>query len=275
MTSREPVDIAAIRAAVANPNGPYARVDYTAFTGSTNADLVAAGHQNAPAWTAAVTEYQNSGRGRHGRVWTAPKGSHVTLSILIRPTAESIERLGTMPLVSGLAIIDALTATAARHPDATDKLTPQLKWPNDVLIDGRKLCGILAEAVSLGPEPAVVIGLGLNVSITTEELPVPHATSLDLEAPGIEIDRAQLTADVLLALHHRINQWVDADPQLMADYRAVCSSIGADVKVLLPGDEELLGTVRDVADDGRLVVVDKQGSEHVLAAGDVTHLRLQ
>ena len=61
----------------------------------------------------------------------------------------------------------------------------------------------------------------------------------------------------------------------MADYRAVCSSIGADVKVLLPGDEELLGTVRDVADDGRLVVVDKQGAEHVLAAGDVTHLRLQ
>ena len=73
MTSREPVDIAAIRAAVANPNGPYARVDYTAFTGSTNADLVAAGHQNAPAWTAAVTEYQNSGRGRHGRVWTRPQ----------------------------------------------------------------------------------------------------------------------------------------------------------------------------------------------------------
>ena len=96
-----------------------------------------------------------------------------------------------------------------------------------------------------------------------------------IKATGIEIDRAQLTADVLLALHHRINQWVDADPQLMVDYRAVSSSIGADVKVLLPGDEELLGTVRDVADDGRLVVVDKQGSEHVLAAGDVTHLRLQ
>lgn len=267
MTSRDPVDIAAIRAAVVEPAGPFARVDYSESTGSTNADLVAAGHANAPAWTAAITEYQSAGRGRHGRVWTAPKGSQVTLSILIRPTAESIERLGTMPLVSGLAIIDAVN-TLGTH-------APQLKWPNDVLIDGRKLCGILAEVVSLGAEPAVVIGLGLNVSITREELPVAHATSLDLESPGTEIDRTQLAIDVLNALYHRINQWIAADLQLLSDYRAVCSSIGAEVKVLLPGDEELLGTVRDIADDGRLVVVDTQGQEHVLTAGDVTHLRLR
>lgn len=260
MTDRNPLDMPWLRAAVA---GTYAHVTHTESTGSTNADLVSAAQQGAPAWTAAVTEYQSAGRGRHGRVWTAPMGSQVILSILLRPPAETLQRLGTLPLVTGLAILDALPIDA------------RLKWPNDVLVQGRKLCGILGEAVALDEHPALVMGLGLNVSLTEAELPVPHAISLDLAFPGMEFDRTELTAQILLALHRRLSQWINDDPTLIRDYRSVCSSIGQQVKVLLPGDETLLGEAVGVADDGRLRVVDKQGVSHVLAAGDVTHLRLQ
>ncbi|MDO4686502.1 MAG: biotin--[acetyl-CoA-carboxylase] ligase [Corynebacterium sp.] len=260
MTDRMPIDVPRVRAAL---RGEYAEVHHTQATGSTNADLVSAAHNGAPAWTAHITEYQHAGRGRHGRVWTAPQGSQVTLSILIRPPAQTLQRLGTMPLITGLAILDALPIPA------------KLKWPNDVLINGRKVCGILGEAVSLGDEPALVLGLGLNVSLTEEELPVPHAISLDLARPGVDFDRTQLTIDVLLGLRRRLTQWMHNNSTLMTDYRAVCSSIGQEVKVLLPGDETLLGTAVDAADDGKLVVVDTHGQRHELAAGDVTHLRLQ
>lgn len=260
MTDRTPLDVPRLRAAVA---GVYADVVYTESTGSTNADLALAAQRGAPAWTAHVTEYQHAGRGRHGRVWTAPPGSQVILSILMRPPAETLQRLGTMPLITGLAILDALPIEA------------RLKWPNDVLVQGRKLCGILGEAVALDEHPALVMGLGLNVSLTEAELPVPHAISLDLAFPDQQFDRTELAAQILLALHNRLSQWIHNDPTLIRDYRQVCSSIGQQVKVVLPGDAILLGEAVDVAEDGKLRVVDKQGTLHELAAGDVTHLRLQ
>ena len=107
----------------------------------------------------------------------------------------------------------------------------------------------------LGDQPAVVIGLGLNTSLTKDELPVPHATSLHLE--GIPYERNELAVRVLTALHHRLTQWETNDPTLMPDYRAVSATIGQNVRVILPNDTELLGTAEGVADDGRLQVRDQ------------------
>ena len=239
MDNRDPLDIDYLRTQLI-ANGPYQRIEYFPEVSSTN----------------------TAGRGRMGRSFSAPPRSQMPLSILIRPPHESVTRLGTMPLATGLALIDAL---------ATPQI--QLKWPNDLVIDGRKLCGILAEAVSLGDQPAVVIGLGLNTSLTKEELPVPHATSLHLE--GIPYERNELAVRVLNALHHRLTQWETNDPALMPDYRAVSATIGQNVRVILPNDTELLGTAEGVADDGRLQVRDQTGTLHELTAGDVTHLRLQ
>lgn len=272
MTTREPLDIDRLTRHLVE-SGTYARIAHTPETGSTNTDVVALARQGAPAWTALLTEYQNAGRGRHGRAWTAPHGSQLILSVLLRPPAQALDNLGTMPLITGLAVVDALTAMAEKL--GREEIIPVLKWPNDALIGGRKLCGMLGEAVSLGPNPALVMGLGLNVSLTTAELPVPHAISLDLAAPGLELDRTELAIEVLRALRTRLGQWATNDPQAMADYRAACSSLGADVRVLLPGDRQLLGTVTNVDDDGRLRVRDNTGTEHTVAAGDVEHLRLQ
>ena len=160
---------------------------------------------------------------------------------------------------------------------AYDFLIPQLKWPNDALIEGRKLCGILAEAVNLSDDPAVVVGVGLNVSLTQQELPVAHAISCDLAAhlKGIQLqlDRTDLAARVLIALYNRLEQWKSGDPALLGDYRRSCCSLGAAVKVDLPQDKVLYGTVTGVLDDGRLTVTDNSGTIHHLAAGDVTHVR--
>ena len=277
-TPRNPVDTDALRRRCVD-GGPYNRIDHTARTGSTNADLVAASGRGAPEWTAAVTEDQSAGRGRHGRVWTAPEGSQVIVSVLIRPPRSSLGRLGTLPLAAGLAVVDAVRGAGKRATAESGRpcsLDPVLKWPNDVLLGGRKLCGILAEAANLSDAPAVVVGLGVNVSLREEELPVPHAISLDLADPAHTFDRTLLTGDVLLALHGRLTQWAAGEPGLLADYRRVCSSIGARAKVVVPaadGERTIYGTVTGVADDGRLLFCDEDGTDHELAAGDVTHLR--
>lgn len=262
--SRNPLNEQLLREALID-NGPFARLEYSTSTGSTNADLLAAELQGAPDWTVATVEWQGSGRGRLGRAWTAPEGSQVIFSVLFRPPMDKVEHLGTIPLASGLALIDTLAEFGVADAG--------LKWPNDVLVGAKKLCGILVEASSLDSTPAVVIGIGTNISLTKEELPVPHATSLELE--GVEIDRNMFLISVLTNVHKRLLGWEHGETAWLDDYRAVCSSLGQHVRVILPGEKELLGVATGVADGGQLQVRDNDGQVHTLNAGEVTHLRLQ
>lgn len=230
----------------------YSRVVRVDDTGSTNADLLA--DDSAPHGALLIADHQTAGRGRLGRTWTAPAGTQLIFSTLLLVDAEDLERLGAVTLAAGLALTDVLAPAT-------------LKWPNDVLIDGRKLCGILAEAApAAGGSYRVVIGVGLNHLLAREQLPVAHATSLALA--GIDLPRAELEGQVFTALARRLRQWGDDDPCLMDDYRAVCSSIGQDVRLQAPTGD-VLGTVDTVADDGRILI---DGTAY--SAGDVTHLRL-
>lgn len=240
----------------------YARVRWTGTTGSTNADLLA--DVTAPAFTALVAGHQSAGRGRLGRPWTAPPGSQAILSVLLRPGNAELDRLGTIPLAAGLAVLDAVRSVAQVSEG------PELKWPNDVLWDGKKMCGILAEAAGFPEDPRVVVGLGVNVSLSREQLPVPHATSLALQ--GVDVSAEDMAVAVLEALHRRLAQWATGDRTLMADYRAECSTIGRQVRVEAPTGQ-LFGTVTDVAPDGRIDLLAEDGFRHLIAAGDVTHLR--
>lgn len=247
------VDIEKLRDALV-ANGPYAQLSLVEDTGSTNADLLAA--DDAPAWSVRLANHQSAGRGRLGRSWTAPAGSQLICSVLIKPA--DLAAVGTIPLAVGLGLTDVVSGSG-------------LKWPNDLQIKGRKLCGILAEA-RFEPEPVIVIGFGLNVSLTREDLPVAHATSLLLE--GLPTNREDLAVAALQAVHRRLRQWGAGDPTLISDYRKVSASIGREVRVELPGQPDLFGTATNVLDDGRLRVRDAAGTVHDLAAGDVTHLRL-
>ena len=196
------------------------------------------------------------------------------------PPAGVVRAVGDDCPVSGPA--QGIYAAASLAPDAGSygrlgALIPRLKWPNDALVGGRKLCGILAEAANLTDDPAVVVGLGLNVSLRDDELPVPHATSLDIAAAeqglALNLDRTRLCAEVLLALNERLNQWMSGDPRLMGDYIRSSGTIGEQVTVYLPGGATLTGTATAVRPDGRLVVTDDGNHPVEVSAGDVAHLR--
>jgi BirA family biotin operon repressor/biotin-[acetyl-CoA-carboxylase] ligase len=218
-----------------------------------------------------VAELQVAGRGRLGRQWSAPAGLALTFSVLLDPRVPPA-RWGWLPLLAGVALVDAVTATT--------EVRPALKWPNDLLAqDGRKLAGILCERVDTASGPRAVVGFGLNVNQTAADLPLDTATSLRLSG-GQRLGREEVLVAILDGLGDRLSAWVHAlgepdggpDP-LRSAYRARSATLGSEVRVQLPGTEELRGTAVDIDPDARLVVRPAAGADRVVAAGDVVHLR--
>ena len=256
---RPPLDARVVTASA----GARWRVEVTAESPSTNADVAARARAGEPAGLVVATEHQTAGRGRLDRVWVTPPRAALTFSVLLAP-AVPLARWPWLPLLTGLAVADAVTATTG--------LAAGLKWPNDVLVGERKVAGILVERVETPAGGAAVVGVGLNVTSTRDELPVDAATSLAL-AGATAPDRDALLAAVLVALGEHVDAWTGgggAGP--LASYRAACTTIGRRVRVDLPGGEVLSGLARDVDADGRLLVDD--GSRvQALGAGDVVHVR--
>ncbi|MDQ1581459.1 MAG: BirA family transcriptional regulator [Microbacteriaceae bacterium] len=250
------------------------RLDVLETAGSTNDELVRrATGPDAAGWpdlAVIVTDNQTTGRGRLGRSWVSPAGKSLAISVLLRPaergSALPIDRFGWFPLLAGLAMTRAVTTVV---PSGAT-----LKWPNDVLIDGRKVCGILSEL--LPDASGVVIGAGLNVSLGEADLPVDTATSLALA--GVERpDPDAVLAAYLTELAGLVGDFLSAGGDavaggLVAAVTERCETIGRPVRVELPSGEPLLGTATAIDQDGRLIVETNTGITAV-AAGDVTHLR--
>jgi BirA family biotin operon repressor/biotin-[acetyl-CoA-carboxylase] ligase len=230
-------------------------------TVSTNADLAEAARAGEPEGLVLVAEQQTAGRGRLDRQWESPPRAGLTFSVLLRPSLGA-SHLSLLPLIAGLATAEAVLAVG--------KVDAMLKWPNDVLVDGRKVGGLLVELVG----GAAVVGIGLNVSTRSEELPVDTATSL-LLAGGVT-DRESLLKEVLRALARRYAAWRwSGDPgSVLPAYRERCETIGAEVELELPGGDMVRGIAVDVDDTGRLVIADAEtGEQHSFLVGDVTHAR--
>jgi len=258
---RPPLDAAALRERLVQPGGLWREIQVRPETGSTNADLLAEARSGAAEGLVLVAEAQTAGRGRLGRSWTSPPRAALTCSVLLRPDRVRPAQRGWLPLLTGIAV------AAALHDEAA--VDARLKWPNDVLVGGRKIAGILAEAHG----DAVVAGFGVNVTLTEAELPVPTATSL-LLAGAACTDRQQLLEAVLTRLAGGYRAWT-ADPDaasLSAEYLAWCATIGQPVRAELPGGGQLSGTAVDVDTTGRLAVQTPSGVQ-LVGAGDIVHLR--
>ncbi len=242
----------------------FSRIDVVESTGSTNADLIAQAADPDSDGRVLVAESQEQGRGRHERAWSSPPRAQISLSLLVRLRGIDPAVLGWLPLLTGVAVVDAVR-------DVTG-LNANLKWPNDVLIEGRKVAGILAEVASGAGAPAVVVGVGLNVSLTEDELPVPHAISLTL-AGAPEVDRTALVEALLREFARHFTEWRTANWDIAGpagEYRKRCATLGTEVRAELPGGEVLTGVATDVDDHGRLLI-----GNRAVAAGDVTHVRPQ
>ncbi len=208
-----------------------------------------------PPGTVIVAEHQRAGRGRLNRSWVTPPRAGLLFSAILRPSAPP-STWAWLPLLTGLALTDVIAGAV-------------LKWPNDAQLgpQRRKIAGILAQATG----EDVIIGVGLNVSTTAEELPVDTATSLAIE--GHEVDRSELLGQLLSVLGARYLAWEAAGGAgPLADYRERCATIGQAVRVHGVDGSSLDGSAVGVDENGRLII-EVDGVEHPIAAGDVEHLR--
>jgi BirA family transcriptional regulator, biotin operon repressor / biotin---[acetyl-CoA-carboxylase] ligase len=259
------LDREAIERGLLRDDSRWTAIEILERTESTNADVATAARDGAAQGLVVTTEHQVAGRGRLGRSWESPPRSGLAVSVLLRPTAVPASRWSWLPLLAGVAVRES--AVAVGDVDA------KLKWPNDVIVAGRKLGGILVERIDSKVGPAAVVGVGLNVSLEADQLPTPEATSLLLW--GATTDRTTLLVDLLQRLESRYLAWVNGagDPgRLRAAYVSGCATLGQRVRVERPDRSTLVGRAVGIDVAGRLEI-DTDGERRAVGAGDVVHLR--
>ena len=277
---RPPLDADFLRELLVGPDGPLARLDVVERSESTNTELAASVAADPAAWPAPallVAEHQVAGRGRAGRVWETPARAALTCSLLVRPGLPR-EAMSWLPLLSGLATVTALRSTLGLH--AT------VKWPNDVLVEdagphvegwgrARKVAGILTELL---PDGGAIVGIGVNVSQTADELPVDSATSLAL-AGAATVDRVVILTALGEAFTSVLGRWSAAGGDVVAsgleeEVSSVSATVGSQVRVSLLDGTSVVGEAVGHAPDGGLLVRDTGGNERTVRSGDVHHLRV-
>lgn len=235
--------------------------------GSTNDELRERATADPVSWphlSVVATDDQRAGRGRLGRVWEAPPGRTLAASTLVDAAGLPTAAAGWLPLLAGAALARSL-APLVDSP-------VEVKWPNDVLIGGRKCAGILAERL---PDGRVVVGTGVNLALSEDELPVPTATSLAIAGARTTGADAVLAAFLteFSALLAPLLSLGDAEAAgTAAVVRAHCSTLGREVRVELPDGSVEEGVAVDLGADGGLVL-EQAGVRRSFSAGDVTHLR--
>jgi len=232
---------------------------------STNTAVVDEARSGAAEGLVVVADHQTAGRGRLGRTWSAEPGTALLVSVLLRPPLP-LDEVPVVLMAAGLAACDGVEAAAGFRPG--------LKWPNDLVVGDRKLAGLLTEATG-GPDPGVVLGLGLNVAAAAYPAELAgEATSCE-EVAARPVDRADLLVALLRALEARYSAVLapGGRARTLAAYRSDSATLGRRVRVELTAGPPLVGQADHLADDGRLVIVDDAGGEHHVSVGDVKHLR--
>jgi BirA family transcriptional regulator, biotin operon repressor / biotin---[acetyl-CoA-carboxylase] ligase len=232
--------------------------------GSTNDAAMAAGRAGAPEGLAILADRQERGRGRSGRAWASLPGVGLYTSILLRPSVPP-RQAPLLTIVAGLAVADAIKAFV--------RIEPSLKWPNDVLLDGRKVAGILTEMATVGQQIGyVVVGIGINVRHRSTDFPADvqaTATSIELIA-GRRAERGE----VAVAVYNALDRWYAAFCAgerigILAEARARTATLGRLVTVRA-GSEQWVGTALDLDGEGALLVQDEEGAVRRVLADEVS-----
>jgi len=240
------------------------RLQVVAEIGSTNDAIMEAGRAGESEGLAILADRQTSGRGRRGRSWASLPGVGIWTSILLRPPVSPLQA-PLLTLMAGLATAEAIASVA--------RVEPLVKWPNDLLLDGRKVVGILTEMTTTGQRIGhVAIGIGINVHQRREDFPESvreTATSIDLAA-GCRVERGEVAA----TLYDSLDRWYaavcgDGTSVILQAARARSVTLGKPVTVDT-GEEKWQGTALDLDEDGALLVVDTRGAIQRVLADDVS-----
>jgi len=252
LAPRPPLDSSAISEKISR----YWRVSVVEVTGSTQDDIaLLVANNKATSGEVLATEYQTAGRGRLERKFDAPASSALMFSFYIEPSREKSD-WSFLTLLTGLSAVFTLTQL-----DPTS--VPNLKWPNDILLGDGKVGGIIAQVTGNG----VIIGVGINVGMTKEELPVSHATSLALNQFS-HLDRNLILSSFLTTFEELFQRWQSGE-DLRHLYTEACATIGNEIRIELPGGTHKNGKAIGITPAGELILED--GSR--VTVGDIVHLR--
>jgi BirA family biotin operon repressor/biotin-[acetyl-CoA-carboxylase] ligase len=255
-----PLDSQSINALVKTS---YWRVNVVESTGSTQVDLVKKVRVGlAEHGEVLASEYQTEGRGRLNRTFIAPPRSALLFSFYVEPKSIT-DRWGWLPLLAGQSVVHAIPKVLDLRQD--DDL--KLKWPNDILLNERKVAGILAERVQTPEKSGVVIGIGINVHTHQEELPFANATSFALQGYSVR-DRNALLVQILESFSDYLRRWEENDPTLLGEYSSSSATIGQRVEIELPGRRKIASLASSIDVSGALVLEDGR----LIVAGDVVHV---
>ncbi|MYF64114.1 MAG: biotin--[acetyl-CoA-carboxylase] ligase, partial [Rhodothermaceae bacterium] len=226
---------------------------------STNTLAIEAAELDAPHGTAFLTDYQTNGYGRRGRLWQAAKGQNLTFSMILRlPISGTVT--GMVPLAAALAISEAVAKTVSPN-------NPQLKWPNDILLEGRKICGILLQSFG-APETPIVLGIGLNVNQSTFPPELSGSATSLLLVTGQHVDRASLMANVLLRLEKILELLSTAPALIRKRYTKNLMGVGKNCQIT-GVNEKITGTILGIEESGALILETSKGLRTIYA-GDVS-----
>lgn len=226
---------------------------------STMDEITRLASEGAPEGMAVIADVQRSGRGRAGRRWETPPGSAFLCSILLRPSL-AVHLLSLLPIAAGLAIAEAIESIAP--------VRCQLKWPNDVLISGRKVAGILAQTRAIG-ERVDHVNLGFGVNLTTDITQLPGGATSILRETGMRIDAADFEHAVFDRLSQRYDAFCAADGELDLGSWLDRSYLLGDMVKVVDGDRELIGIHRGIDANGALLLETEAGMRAVVS-GDLT-----
>jgi BirA family biotin operon repressor/biotin-[acetyl-CoA-carboxylase] ligase len=231
----------------------YWRVQVVELTSSTQNDLaIKVRNKSAQVGDVLVANYQSAGRGRLDRSFEAAPSTALLFSLYIAPQ-RSRDDWGWISLIAGYSVAKTLHAFNAK-----------IKWPNDILIKDKKVSGLIAEVIDDG----VVIGIGINVGMEENQLPVKNATSLLLEG-ATDLTRADILIEILKKFENLFGAWDQGDDEIQRIYAQLSATLGKEVRVEYPGGKSQIGVACAISDTGALVLDD---GTHVQAA-DVVHLR--
>jgi BirA family transcriptional regulator, biotin operon repressor / biotin---[acetyl-CoA-carboxylase] ligase len=240
---------------------------YYSEAGSTNDEAFSLGLAGAPEGTVVIADSQNKGKGRMQRLWHSPSGSNIYTSVILRPQMQ-LSKASQIPMLAGVAVAETLETYC---PDKV-----QLKWPNDVLISGKKVCGILAQMkTSADAIDFVVLGIGINVNLSREQFPPDIqkiATSLAIEA-GREISRLELIISLYENLEKCYKQLLQIGfGPIKEKWLELSPMIGQTVQVIFK-DETVEGKATGLDDDGSLILIIEGNKEIKVSAGDATIIK--